>query len=89
MASTKPTSDIKLIQLSNYVRPIIRERQFDEWVLNGDKNEFFQYIIDRYNGSPTNESIINVYTQLIYGKGIKVVGQDDVYEELAELFNKR
>lgn len=85
----KPTSDIKLIQLSNYVRPVIEESRAKEWVLNGKNNYFFQYIIDRYNGSPTNESIINVYTKLLYGKGIRVTGQSDLYEDLNELFNKR
>lgn len=85
----KPSSDIKLIQLSNYVRPQIIESRAKDWVLNGKNNSFFQYVIDRYNGSPTNESIINVYEKLLYGQGIRVVGQDDLYEDLSELFNKR
>ena len=85
----KASSDIKLIQLSNYVRPKIIESRAKEWVLNGENNNFFQYCIDRYNGSPTNESIINVYTQLLYGKGIRVKGQEDLYGDLNEIFNKR
>lgn len=81
-------SDIKLIQLSNYVRPEIDEYQSRKWVTNGKNNYFYQYIIDRYNGSPTNESIINVYKALLYGQGIRVVGEDDLYDELNEIFPK-
>ena len=49
---------------------------------------FFQYVIDRYNGSPTNESVINVYCELLYGQGITTNGTE-VYEELAEIFPTR
>jgi hypothetical protein len=38
--------------------------------MNGDKNAFYKYIIDRYNGSPTNRAIIDSYSQFIYGKGL-------------------
>jgi hypothetical protein len=63
-------TDIKLISLSNYIRPQIIESRSDDWVLNGRKNWFYQYIIDRKNGSATNSAIINSYVDLIYGKGI-------------------
>ena len=83
------SSDIELIQLSNYVKPEVKEYLGRKWVLNGDKNSFFQYIIDRYNGSVTNESVINTFCELIYGKGISINGQDEIYDELNEIFNKR
>ena len=71
MADKKDTSlDIKLITLSNYVRPVVKEDPSNDWVLNGKNNSFYQYIIDRYNGSPTNASIINSYIDLIYGRGL-------------------
>ena len=81
-------NDIKLINLSNYVRPEIKEEYGRKWVLNGKDNWFFQYIIDRYNGSPTNESIINVYQSLLFGQGIAIKGQSEVYEDLANTFSK-
>lgn len=81
--------NVQLIQLSNYVRPEVKEEIGRKWVLNGKENSFFQYIIDRKNGSPTNESVLNVYSQLLYGKGIRIVGQTDIYEELVEVFPKR
>lgn len=81
--------DVSLIQMSNYVKPDIQEVVGRKWVLNGDKNWFFQYVLDRYLGSPTNESVINVFCSLIFGKGISVNGQEEIYEELNEIFNKR
>lgn len=63
-------SNLRFIQLSNYVRPDLREDKGKNWVLNGRNNEFYQDIIDRKNGSPTNNAIINSYVSLIYGKGL-------------------
>ena len=80
--------NIKLIQLSNYVKPTIKEKMGQKWVLNGDKNSFFDYVIDRKNGSPTNNAIINTYHKLLFGKGITIKDNDEVYEDLAELFTK-
>ena len=85
----KKHDGISLIQMSNYVKPDIYESYGRKWVLNGKDNSFFQYVIDRFNGSPTNESIINTYCELIYGKGISVNGTDEIYEDLNEIFNKR
>ena len=82
------SNNIQLFQLSNYVAPDIRENYGRKWVTNGKNNEFFDYIIDRYNGSPTNESIINVYCSLLYGRGIVQKGKNDLYDELNEVFSK-
>ena len=61
---------IKLINLSNYVRPNPIENKQKNWVLNGRNNEFYQYIIDRSNGSVTNKSILDSYETLVYGRGL-------------------
>lgn len=63
-------NDIRIIQLSNYVRPKLEENKAKNWVLNGKKNEFYQYIIDRNNGSPTNSAVNKAYADLIYGRGL-------------------
>jgi len=68
--SDKPTQRVFEIQLSNYIRPEIKEIQGKKWVLNGRNNEFYKTIIDAYNGSTTNSAIIDSYAQFIYGKGI-------------------
>ena len=70
MVEENKSLDIKLITLSNYVRPNVVENKSRDWVLNGRNNSFYQYIIDRHNGSPTNSSINNSYIDLIYGRGL-------------------
>lgn len=63
-------SDIRIFALNSYIKPDIKETQNKDWVLNGKNNSFYQYTIDRYNGSATNAAVINSYIDLIYGKGL-------------------
>jgi len=48
---------IHALTLSNYVSPTIEEKKNKAFVTYGDKNSYFQYLIDRYNGSPTNNAV--------------------------------
>jgi hypothetical protein len=66
----KENNRIDIIQLANYVRPEVKETSNKEFVMNGEKNSFYSYVIDRYNGSPTNRAIIDSYAKYIYGKGL-------------------
>ena len=61
-----------VLQMASYVRPEIKETTHKEWVLNGDNNDFYNYIIDRYNGSPTNSAILDTYTRMTYGLGLNI-----------------
>lgn len=63
-------NDIRVFALNSYIKPDIKEVQSKDWVLNGKNNSFYQYTIDRYNGSATNAAIINSYVDLMYGKGL-------------------
>ena len=36
----------------------------------GEDNNYYQYLIDLYNGSPTNHACINGISEMIYGKGL-------------------
>ena len=63
-------NDIRLITLAGYNRPELTEDLGNNWVMNGRANAYYQYIIDRNNGSPTNSSINQSYSTLIYGKGL-------------------
>ena len=82
-------NDIKVIELASYVRPEVKEILGKDWVLNGDKHSYPQYVIDRRIGSPTNGSILEVFNELLYGQGLAIKGTNEVYEDLAEIFPKR
>ena len=78
-------SDVRYIAFNNYVKPKIKENTFRNWVLNGKNNEFYQYIIDRNNGSPTNSSINNTYTDLIFGQGLTIRGKEGNEKAMEDL----
>jgi len=73
------------INLSSYTKPAITEQRNKEWVEYGDDNNYYQYLIDRYNGSPTNNAIINAISDLIYGKGIDATDSNKKPEDYARM----
>ncbi len=93
MESVKPTpQSFFKIEMANYVRPEIKEVQGRKWVLNGDKNSFYNTIVDAYNGSPTNSAIIDSYSQFIYGKGLTSkdkVSMATQWNEALSIFSKK
>jgi len=60
-------NNVRIIELSKYETPQISESKREDWVNYGEDNNYFQYLIDRYTYSPTNNAIINNIIRLIYG----------------------
>ena len=84
-------SNIRFVNLSSYTTPVVKEQRGKEWVSYGDSNNYFQYLIDRYNGSATNNAIINGISELIYGKGLDATDSNrkpDQYAKMKSLFGK-
>ena len=63
-------SNFKFVQLSSYTSPVVSENARKGWVEYGDNNDYFQYLIDRYNGSPTNNAVTSGIIDMIFGQGI-------------------
>lgn len=63
-------SQFKFVQLSTYTSPVVSENSRKGWVEYGDDNDYFQYLIDRYNGSPTNNAVVSGIIDMIFGQGI-------------------
>jgi len=76
---------IKIVNLSTYTTPEIKEYKNKEWVSYGADNNYYQYLIDRYNGSPTNNASINGISQLIFGKGIDATDSSQKPNEYAQM----
>ena len=84
-------SNIRFVNLSSYTTPEVREYKNVEWVSYGDNNNYFQYLIDRYNGSASNSAIINGISELIYGKGLDATDSSRrplQYAQMKSLFSK-
>ena len=87
----KNNTDVGVINLSTYTSPEVKEVANKDWVAYGEDNDYFQFLIDRYNGSPTNNAAINGISQAIYGKGLNATDADkkpDQYAQMISLFHK-
>ena len=84
-------SDIRVVNLSTYTSPKIIEDKRNDFVGYGEDNNYYQYLIDQYQGSPTNNAIINGVSEMIYGKGLNATNSDkksNEYAEMMTLFKK-
>jgi len=83
-------NDLRIVNLSTYTSPKIKEVSNRDWISYGEDNNYFQYLIDRYNGSPTNNAIINAVSSMIYGKGLDATNSSkkpDQYAQMISLFD--
>jgi len=78
-------NNIQIIELSKYTSPEITEHAEGDFVAYGADNNYFQYLIDRYTGSTTNNAVINGIVRMIYGKGIDALDSNKKPEEYAYL----
>jgi hypothetical protein len=85
-------SDLRFVSFNKYVREPIKEYAHKGWVLNGNNNSFYTYLVARYKGSTTHKAICDSYSNLIYGQGLFSEDVDTESEEwkgFLKLFSKR
>ncbi len=81
---TNKGGSISIVNLSTYTSPKIVETKTQEWVSYGVDNNYFGYLQDRINGSPTNNAIVNGISQMIFGKGLDAKDAEIKPEEYAQ-----
>ena len=89
--SKTKVSEFGFVNLSTYTSPEVKEVNGSDWIEYGIDNNYFQYLIDRYNGSPTNNAAINGISQAIYGKGLNATDSNkkpNEYAQMISLFRK-
>lgn len=74
-----------IIQLSSYTAPEVIESTRNEWVEYGADNNYYQFLIDRYSNSATNNAVINNICRLVFGKGLKATDSAIKPSEWAQL----
>jgi len=87
----KTDSAISVVNLGSYTTPEIVEQRNEDWVGYGVDNNYFGFLIERYNGSPTNNAIINGISEMIYGKGLDATNSNrkpEQYAKMISLFHK-
>jgi len=83
----KKENNISVIELSSYIKPIVEESINKQWVTWGENNSYFKYLIEAYNESPTNASIIDGISNLIYGKGLSALDSAKKPEQYAQMIS--
>jgi hypothetical protein len=86
-------SNIHVLNLSAYTSPVVSESNRENWVdfLTEEGDQYFQFLIDRYSNSTTNNAIINNVARLIYGKGLSALDANkkpNEYAQMMSLFHK-
>ena len=81
----KFNGDIKVVELATYTAPKIIEDSKKDFVIYGEDNNYYQYLIDQYNGSPTNHACITAISELINGKGLDATDSDKKPEQYAQM----
>ncbi len=76
-----------IIQLSSYTAPVIVENNKNEWVEYGEDNNYYQFLIDRYSNSATNNAVINNICRLIFGQGLTATDSAMKLNEWAQLLS--
>jgi len=77
-------SNVHVLNLSAYTTPTIQESKRDAWVEFGEDNNYYQYLIDRYTNSTTNNAIINNISRLVYGRGLSALDASKKPNEWAQ-----
>lgn len=78
-------NNVHILNLSAYNSPVIVESKNKEFVEYGQDNNYFQYLIDRFLYSTTNNAIITGVTNMIYGKGIDATDSNRKPNEYAQM----
>ena len=91
MTMSTSSSKVHVVNFSSYTTPVVKEVQGKDYVEYGDNNDYFGYLIDRYNGSPTNNAILNSLMDMTYGKGLDATDsakKPSEYAAMRGLFTK-
>jgi hypothetical protein len=85
------SSKVHVVNFSSYTTPVVKEVQGKDYVEYGNNNDYFGYLIDRYNGSPTNNAILNSLMDMTFGKGLDATDsakKPSEYAAMRGLFTK-
>ena len=91
MSRRNNKSEIEVVSLSKYTTPKVEEVKNKEWVMYGEDNNHFQWLIDRSIKSTTNGGIITSMARMIYGKGLDATDSNkkpEQYAQMKSIFSK-
>jgi hypothetical protein len=87
-APKKYNGSTRVVNLSGYQSPEIIEDDRKDWVLyltGDDHQDYFESLIEKYLGSPTNARCINGISDMIYGRGLDATDSGEKPEQYARM----
>ena len=85
------SDNVHILQLAKYEAPVIQEAKRENWVEFGEDNDYYNFLINCYTNSTTNNAIINNVARLIYGRGLSATNANkkpNDYASMMAMFNK-
>jgi len=82
----------RVVNLGGYQTPEVKEVYGKDWVQYGENNDYFDGLIEKYLGSPTNARCINGIIDMIYGRGLEAsdsVIKPEMYAKMKMLLKSR
>ena len=78
-------NNVRILNLSSYEAPEVKEVHNKEWVAWGDDNDYFGRLIDLDTSSPTNARCNNGISDMIFGRGIESTNSDLFPEDYVKM----
>ena len=78
-------TNIHVVNLASYEYPEIIEDNREDWVSFGADNNYYEWLIDRYKNSTTNNAVINNISRLIYGRGLHALDANKRVNDYAQM----
>ena len=84
MTNKEKNNSIRVVNLSGYEIPEVKEVYSKKWIAYGENNDYFDILIERYLGSPTNSRCINGIVDMVYGRGLEATDSAEFPEMYAK-----
>lgn len=84
MINKEKNNSIRVVNLSGYEIPEVKEVYNKKWISYGENNDYFDVLIERYLGSPTNSRCINGIVDMVYGRGLEATDSAEFPEMYAK-----
>ena len=80
-------SNFRVISLSSYQTPVVKEEYNKDYIKFGDNNDYFEKLVDNYLSSATNSRCISGISDMIYGRGLESLNSEQFPQDYV-LFKK-
>jgi hypothetical protein len=80
-------SNFRVINLSSYQTPVVKEEYNKDYIKFGDNNDYFEKLVDNYLSSATNSRCISGISDMIYGRGLESLNSEQFPQDYV-LFKK-